>query len=263
MAERAPFRDVFKTKLCKLFTHTGVCPRANCSFAHGEEELRQQPPLFRGPEENVGYRAGDIRDNGVLDLPEWNGEPVVFIPSHSPPRDGLLRAPDLRRSPPWRARSRSFSPNRRRPPLISPRGDGPWNGRNRSGRAPPFPHPRRDPERSPPSDRYGEASSVYDEEKVDIARQRRENVAEVRDLEDKKLLLDDKIESLMEQRRVVESQLYFKRKSIAALEERWEMRTKDLERDSHRRGWGPDSRAGRKAGSARSPPPLFDNHYGP
>lgn len=33
-------RNLFKTKLCSLFAR-GSCPRSNCTFAHGDEELRR------------------------------------------------------------------------------------------------------------------------------------------------------------------------------------------------------------------------------
>ena len=40
-------RDLFKTKLCTLYAR-GSCDRPNCTFAHGEEELRKPPPGYIG-----------------------------------------------------------------------------------------------------------------------------------------------------------------------------------------------------------------------
>lgn len=33
--------SMYKTKLCILFKKTGDCSRPNCSFAHGNAELRR------------------------------------------------------------------------------------------------------------------------------------------------------------------------------------------------------------------------------
>mmetsp|Transcript_133792 Transcript_133792/g.373008 ORF Transcript_133792/g.373008 Transcript_133792/m.373008 type:complete len:215 (-) Transcript_133792:3-647(-) len=37
----------YKTALCEQFTQTGQCPKDDCFFAHGQDELRT-PPAFRG-----------------------------------------------------------------------------------------------------------------------------------------------------------------------------------------------------------------------
>ncbi|XP_065873550.1 zinc finger CCCH domain-containing protein 13 isoform X2 [Euphorbia lathyris] len=51
-------RKVFKTKLCVLY-QKGHCPRHNCSFAHGNAELRQSFGSYNG---NRDRRGGDLRD---------------------------------------------------------------------------------------------------------------------------------------------------------------------------------------------------------
>ncbi|KAJ0974759.1 hypothetical protein J5N97_016724 [Dioscorea zingiberensis] len=62
-------RRFYKTKPCILFQR-GRCPRQNCTFAHGEAELRRAPgPPFNGRRD---YKSGDLRDK--LDR------------RHSPPR---------------------------------------------------------------------------------------------------------------------------------------------------------------------------------
>ncbi|XP_020539438.1 zinc finger CCCH domain-containing protein 13 isoform X2 [Jatropha curcas] len=54
MVERKPF----KTKLCVLY-QKGHCPRQNCSFAHGNAELRQFSGSYNGKRDQ---RGGDLRD---------------------------------------------------------------------------------------------------------------------------------------------------------------------------------------------------------
>ncbi|KAL0909548.1 hypothetical protein M5K25_020426 [Dendrobium thyrsiflorum] len=51
-------RKMYKTKLCLLYQR-GRCPRQNCSFAHGEVELRRFGGSFNGRRD---YRSGDLRD---------------------------------------------------------------------------------------------------------------------------------------------------------------------------------------------------------
>ncbi|KAI0495795.1 hypothetical protein KFK09_022098 [Dendrobium nobile] len=51
-------RKMYKTKLCLLYQR-GRCPRQNCSFAHGEVELRRFGGSFNGRRD---YRSSDLRD---------------------------------------------------------------------------------------------------------------------------------------------------------------------------------------------------------
>ncbi|XP_020591279.1 zinc finger CCCH domain-containing protein 13 [Phalaenopsis equestris] len=69
-------RKMYKTKLCLLYQR-GRCPRQNCSFAHGEVELRRFGGSLNGRRD---YRSSDLRDR--LDRRQSP------IRRYSPGRDG-------------------------------------------------------------------------------------------------------------------------------------------------------------------------------
>mmetsp|Transcript_12059 Transcript_12059/g.28314 ORF Transcript_12059/g.28314 Transcript_12059/m.28314 type:complete len:179 (-) Transcript_12059:87-623(-) len=37
--------DLIRTRLCRVYTNTGTCPKAQCNFAHSIAELRSHPGL--------------------------------------------------------------------------------------------------------------------------------------------------------------------------------------------------------------------------
>eukprot|EP00245_Coleochaete_scutata_P000640 TRINITY_DN10743_c0_g2_i1.p1 TRINITY_DN10743_c0_g2~~TRINITY_DN10743_c0_g2_i1.p1 ORF type:complete len:634 (+),score=172.95 TRINITY_DN10743_c0_g2_i1:67-1902(+) len=134
-------RDLFKTKLCTLFSR-GHCPRDRCNFAHGEEELRKVPPASA----NDRYQGG--------------------------------RHGDRRRSPSFRRRSPDYSPRKGRrsySPLPRRRSkspsdllqeDGPNKRRKRDDDAPPDDDVSEDIEAEPPESekKEDEVTVVRDEE---------------------------------------------------------------------------------------------------
>ncbi|KAK1437897.1 hypothetical protein QVD17_03697 [Tagetes erecta] len=54
-------RKLFKTRICLLYTK-GRCHRHNCSFAHGDVELRRYNTSSSSFNARRDYRAGDLRD---------------------------------------------------------------------------------------------------------------------------------------------------------------------------------------------------------
>lgn len=59
--------SMYKTKLCILFNKTGTCSRPNCTFAHGNAELRRLgDSSFTGTDFSIFLRFQFV--NGGKDL---------------------------------------------------------------------------------------------------------------------------------------------------------------------------------------------------
>eukprot|EP00850_Spirogloea_muscicola_P020174 SM000208S06344 [mRNA] locus=s208:80244:84737:- [translate_table: standard] len=102
------YRDLYKTKLCKLFQRSGICPRVSCNFAHGVEELRHagSPPHGSGGRYS-GPRGGEIWERLGPDRRGSSRErrsPREYSRRRSPPGTGHA----LRNALPGRSRSPAF-----------------------------------------------------------------------------------------------------------------------------------------------------------
>ncbi|XP_068477842.1 zinc finger CCCH domain-containing protein 13 isoform X2 [Phaseolus vulgaris] len=82
-------RKQFKTKLCVLYQR-GRCNRHNCSFAHGNSELRRFPASFSGRRDYLGNDLRDKLDRRNLSprrySPAQDARGRQSIREYSPPR---------------------------------------------------------------------------------------------------------------------------------------------------------------------------------
>eukprot|EP00850_Spirogloea_muscicola_P016426 SM000133S26792 [mRNA] locus=s133:146717:151206:+ [translate_table: standard] len=96
------YRDLYKTKLCKLFQRSGICPRVSCNFAHGVEELRHaDSPPHGGGGRYSGPRGGEIWERLGPDRRGSSRErrsPRDYSRRRSPPGTGHALCNALRRS---------------------------------------------------------------------------------------------------------------------------------------------------------------------
>eukprot|EP00850_Spirogloea_muscicola_P014729 SM000107S14095 [mRNA] locus=s107:303140:307588:- [translate_table: standard] len=96
------YRDLYKTKLCKLFQRSGICPRVSCNFAHGVEELRHAgSPPHGGGGRYSGPRGGEIWERLGPDRRGSSRErrsPRDYSRRRSPPGTGHALRNALRRS---------------------------------------------------------------------------------------------------------------------------------------------------------------------
>ncbi|AEE76554.1 Zinc finger C-x8-C-x5-C-x3-H type family protein [Arabidopsis thaliana] len=78
--------SMYKTKLCILFNKTGDCSRPNCTFAHGNAELRRPgESSFTGRRHNMDSDLRDRRHNMDSDLRDRLGR--QFSPERRPSLD--------------------------------------------------------------------------------------------------------------------------------------------------------------------------------
>ncbi|VYS58172.1 unnamed protein product [Arabidopsis thaliana] len=78
--------SMYKTKLCILFNNTGDCSRPNCTFAHGNAELRRPgESSFTGRRHNMDSDLRDRRHNMDSDLRDRLGR--QFSPERRPSLD--------------------------------------------------------------------------------------------------------------------------------------------------------------------------------